>query len=92
MARSLSSQKALRRSITRAARNKARRSRIKTAVRQTLDAITARDPGAAEEAYRRTVRILDRNASHLTIHPNTAARRKSRLAKRINALKAAAKK
>jgi small subunit ribosomal protein S20 len=89
VARSISSQKALRRSKARAERNKARRSQIKTSIRKVNDAISARDPDAAEQAYRRAARILDRNATRLTVHPNTAARRKSRLAKRINALVAA---
>ncbi len=92
MARSLSSQKAMRRGKRRAARNLARRSRIKSTIRKVTDAITARDSETAEKVYREAARVLDRNASRLTLHPNTAARRKSRLAKRINAIKAAARK
>ena len=92
MARALSSQKALRRSVSRAIRNRAHRSQIKTVTRKTRDAITARDIDGAEKAFRQVVQILDRNAARRTIHPNTAARRKSRLAKRINALVAASKK
>ncbi len=90
MARSLSSQKALRRSQRRAERNQARRSRIKSAIRKVTDAVTARDADAAEKAYREAVRVLDRNARRRTIHPKTAARRKSRLARQVNVLKAAA--
>ena len=76
----------------RAERNQAARTRIKSAIRKVNDAVTARDASAAESAYRDAVKILDRNADHNTIHANTAARRKSLLAKRINALKAAGKK
>ncbi|MBN2561863.1 MAG: 30S ribosomal protein S20 [Phycisphaerae bacterium] len=90
MARSLSSQKALRRGRRRAERNKARRSQVKTAVRKVKDAVVARDADAAEKAYRDAARVLDRNVDRRTVHPNTAARRKSRLAKQINVVKAAA--
>ena len=92
MARSLSSQKRHRQDEVRAARNKSRRSQIKTKVRKVKDAIVARDVDAAEKAFREAACVLDQNAGRSTIHPNTAARRKSRLAKRINALKAGTRK
>lgn len=92
MARSLSSQKRLRQSRKRAERNKARRSEMKTSIRTVNDAIVGRDAEAAEKAYREAARVLDSNATHRIIHPNTAARRKSRLARHINALVAATRK
>ncbi|MCG8409584.1 MAG: 30S ribosomal protein S20 [Phycisphaerales bacterium] len=91
MARSLSSQKRLRQSKVRAERNKAHKSQVKTAVRKVRDAIQHRDVETAEKALREASKLLDRNGNRKTIHPNVAARRKSRLAKRINELKAAAK-
>lgn len=91
MARSLSSQKRLRQSATREARNRARKSRVKTAVRKVHDALHERDLPAAEKALSEAAKFLDRNACHKTIHPNAVARRKSRLAKRVNALKASSK-
>ncbi len=91
MARSLSSQKRLRQSKTRAARNKARKSQVKTATRKVSDAILQRDVDAAQKALKEAAKLLDRNGTRGTIHPNTAARRKSRLAKRLNAMKASAK-
>ncbi len=91
MARSLSSQKRLRQSVTRAARNKARKSQVKTATRKVNDAILERDVDAAQNALKEVTKLLDRNGNRKTIHPNAVARRKSRLAKRINAMKAAAK-
>lgn len=87
MARSLSSQKRQRQNVKRAARNTSRRTQIRTRIRKVRDALTAKDPAAAEQALREASKILDRNATRGTVHPNTAARRKSRLAKRINALK-----
>ncbi|MFQ5430746.1 MAG: 30S ribosomal protein S20 [Phycisphaerae bacterium] len=91
MARSLSSQKRLRQSVVRAARNKARKSQIKTAIRRVHDAVHGRDPAAAQKALSEASKLLDRNACRSTIHRNTAARRKSRLAKQVNALKSTAK-
>lgn len=87
MARSLSSQKRLRQSKVRAVRNRNRKSVIKSRVRKVQDAIKAKDAESAEKALREATQLLDRNANRNTIHPNAAARRKSRLAKRINALK-----
>ena len=92
MARSLSSQKRLRQNARRAARNQARKTSLKTTVRRVSEAISARDVNTAQAAYIQTVALLDRSANRGTIHPNTAARRKSRLAKRLNAIKTAAKK
>ncbi len=91
MARSISSQKRLRQNKTRAARNKARKSQVKTAVRKVDDAILQNDSDVAEKALKEAAKLLDRNGTRGTIHPNAAARRKSRLAKRINAIKASTK-
>ncbi len=91
MARSLSSLKRLRQNKTRAARNKSRKSQVKTAVRKVDDAIVQQDADAAEKALKEATKLLDRNGTRGTIHPNAVARRKSRLAKRINAIKASAK-
>ncbi len=91
MPRSISSQKRQRQNVRRAERNKVRRTTIKTRVRRVRDALVAKDVDGAEKALREATKILDRNATRRTVHPNTAARRKSRLAKQINALKAGAK-
>ncbi len=73
-------------------RNKARKTLIKTHARKVKDAIVARDGAAAEKAFREAGCVLDRSAARRTIHRNTAARRKSRLARKVNALKAQAPK
>jgi small subunit ribosomal protein S20 len=91
VARSLSSQKRYRQSVTRAARNKARKSQVKTATRKVNDAILQRDVDAAQKALKEAAKLLDRNGTRGTIHSNATARRKSRLAKRVNAMKASAK-
>jgi small subunit ribosomal protein S20 len=66
-------------------RNKAAKSEIKTRVKT---AITATAAGAenADEAIRTAVKRLDKAASKGIIHKNQAARRKSRLMKRLATL------
>ena len=89
MARSISSQKRMRQSVTRAERNKARKTVIKSKIRKVTDAITHKDATAANKALHEATVTLDRAAAKRTIHRNTAARRKSRLARRVNSLKSA---
>ena len=91
MARSLSSQKRLRQGLALAVKNKARKSQIKSAVRKVHDAVHKRDLEAAQKALSEASKLLDRNGCRYTIHPNAAARRKSRLAKQVNALQTASK-
>ncbi len=88
MARSLSSQKRQRQNAKRADINTSRRTTIRTRIRKVRDALTAKDAAAAEKALREAIKILDRSADRGTLHANTAARRKSRLTKSLNALKA----
>ena len=66
----------------RAARNKAVKSELKTRVK---NARTAAGTDQADEAIRLAVKRLDVAASKGVIHPNQAARRKSRLMKQLNA-------
>jgi small subunit ribosomal protein S20 len=65
------------------ARNKAVRSELKTRVRA---AVTAAEGGAedADERARLAIKRLDMAAAKGIIHKNQAARRKSRLMKRLN--------
>jgi small subunit ribosomal protein S20 len=69
-------------------RNKAVRSELKTRIKT---AVTTAESGAesSEEALRLAVKKLDKAAAKGIIHKNQAARRKSRLMKRINAISAA---
>lgn len=64
-------------------RNLDTRSKIKTFVKKTK---AAQDAGAAESTtlLNETVSIVDKAAKRGIIHPNAAARRKSRLMKRAN--------
>lgn len=91
MPRSLSSQKRLRQNRTRAARNQARKTTLKSHISKVRDALASRDVNAAMTALHNATRLLDRAANKKTIHRNTAARRKSRLTRRLNSLKTAKK-
>ena len=64
-------------------RNKIVRSRTRTAIRTAHEAET---PDEARQAAQAAVSALDRAAQKGVIHRNNAARRKSRLMKRLNAL------
>ena len=68
-------------------RNKAVKSSLKTAIRKTREAIEAGDVAAAEAAQREAARKLDKAVSKGVIHKNTAANKKSALAKKVAALK-----
>jgi small subunit ribosomal protein S20 len=87
VARSLSSQKRMRQNVKRAARNRTDKTIIKNELRKVHDALGGKDAKVAEATFRKTVAILDRSANKKVLHPNTAARRKSRLARRLNAMK-----
>jgi small subunit ribosomal protein S20 len=69
-------------------RNKAVRSELKTRIKT---AVVTAESGTenSEEALRLAVKKLDKAAAKGIIHKNQAARRKSRLMKRINAISAA---
>ncbi len=88
MAHSLSAKKRNRQNSKRRTINRARKSQVKTQVKRLETALTQGDVEAASTEYRLVAQKLDKVASTSTMHKNTAARRKSRLAKRLNALKA----
>lgn len=89
MANSKSAKKRIRVAERRAARNKPFRTEARTFVKKAEVAIAAGDPAAAQAATLEAVSVLDRVASKGVIHPNNAARRKSRLMAKYNALAAA---
>jgi small subunit ribosomal protein S20 len=90
VAHSLSAKKRVRQNEKRRAINRARKSSIKTQIKNFEKALASGDLKAATEQFRLTVKRLDKIASTTTLHKKTAARKKSRLAKRLNALKAKA--
>ena len=86
MANTLSAKKAARKIERRAAVNRSRRSQMRTYVRKVEEAIAAGDHGAATAAFRVAEPLVMRAAQKGIVHPNTAARKVSRLSRRINAL------
>jgi len=66
--------------------NIARRSRIRTFVRKVEEAIASGDKAAATEALRAAQPQIARGVTKGVLHRNTAARKVSRLAKRVKAL------
>ena len=86
MAHSLSAQKRVRQTEKRAARNKARKAMIKDDTKAFNAALAAGNASDAKKALNTLVSTLDRLKTKPTIHKNTAARRRSRLTKRLNAL------
>lgn len=69
----------MRKSRARAVRNRAQRSALRTAVKK------ASAPTASAEDQATAVTLLDRAARKGLVHPNNAARKKSRLAKQAAA-------
>jgi small subunit ribosomal protein S20 len=64
-------------------RNRAARSRLRTAIKQVQQATDATE---AQAAFKRVQVILDRAATSRLIHPNAVARMKSRLVRRVNGM------
>ena len=90
--RTASAKKQARSGARRAARNRGARSEVKTLIVKARRSL-ADTQGEAEERRLTTVdavRALDRAAAKRVLHPNNAARRKSRLARQLAKLGAAA--
>jgi len=82
--KSKSAQKAARAAERRQLRNKSIRSAAKTRVTQAEKLILSNEPESAQQAVGTAIRVLDKAAQKGTIHPNTTARRKSRLMRKLN--------
>lgn len=88
MAHSLSAKKRVRQNAKRRVMNRAKRSQVKTLVKRFETTVGEGDAKAAAEQFHVIAKKLDKVANTSTMHKKTAARKKSRLAKRLNALKA----
>lgn len=86
MANSPQSKKRARQNARRADVNKARRSRIRTFLRQVEEAIASGDKEAATNALRAAQPEMMRGVTKGILHKNTAARKMSRLSSRVKAL------
>jgi len=90
MPHSLSAAKRVRQSAKRRLRNRSAKSAVKTQVKKLLTAIEAGDVAAAAAQQQAAASVLDKAVTRGILHKRTAARRKSRLAAKLNKLKAAA--
>lgn len=90
MAHSLSAKKRVRQNLKRRAINRARKAKIRAEVKAFTAAVTSGDIAKAEMELRKSTKVLAQVAAKGTIHKRTAARKRSRMARRLNAAKAAA--
>ncbi len=89
MAHSLSAKKRIRQNAKRHGRNKWRKEQVKVVVKAVEQAIHDGKKDDAAGKLSAMYKTLDKVAAKGTIHKNTVARKKSRLAKRINKIAAA---
>lgn len=86
MAHSLNAKKRNRQSKKLREVNRARKQTLKTATKRFMGAIEQKSTTEAQGLLKALQAKLDKTAQKGTIHPNKAARRKSRIQKRLNAM------
>ncbi|MBN1297625.1 30S ribosomal protein S20 [bacterium] len=86
MAHHQSAEKRIRQNKVLNMRNKARRTRVRNAVKAVRAALENKDLAAAQTAFQSMVPIVDKMATLGILHQNEAARTKSRLNKQIRLL------
>ena len=86
MANTASAKKMVRKIARRTDTNKARRSRMRTFIRRVEEAIASGDKEAANAALTAAQPEIVRAAQKGVLHSNTAARKVSRLSRRVAAL------
>ena len=70
----------------RRAKNAAEKSRVRTASRRVLDAVEAGNVDEAKSLLTAACKTIDMAAANHVFHKNCAARKKSRLARKVDAL------
>jgi small subunit ribosomal protein S20 len=85
MANTKSAEKRHRQNVKLRERNRAQRSRLRTAIKSLRSAVASGDAAKANELLPVTLGIIDKIAQKKVIHANTASRYKSRLTKRVTA-------
>jgi small subunit ribosomal protein S20 len=86
MANIKSARKRARQAVQRRSHNLSLRTAARTAIKNVQKAIQAGDKKAAAAALVRSQAVIDRVAAKGVLHPNAAARHKSRLAHAIKAM------
>ena len=77
----------MRQNVKRRKRNYTTRSEVKTKTTKVLDLVKAKDQANAEVTLKEAYKTIDTAAKKNIIHKNTAARKKSLLARNVNTLK-----
>ncbi|MGA2871142.1 MAG: 30S ribosomal protein S20 [Verrucomicrobiota bacterium] len=86
MANTPSAKKATRKIARRTAINRSRRSKMRTYIRKVEEAVAAGDSNAALSALHAAEPVVMRAAQNGIVHKNAAARKVSRLTKRVRAM------
>ena len=87
MANTKSAEKRNRQNVQQRERNRGHRSRLRTAIKRLRTALASGDAAQAQAALPATLSVIDKIAQKKIIHRNAAARYKSRLVRRVAALK-----
>ena len=81
-----SSVKSMKKDAKRHARNILDKTNIKKAQKKVLEAISNNNADEAKTLLSAAAKVIDKAAANNTIHRNAAARKKSKLAKKVNAI------
>lgn len=81
-----SSERSVKTDASRRAQNFAVKSSVKTATRKVADSVTAGKAEDAKALLTKASSVIDKAVVKGVIHKNAAARKKSRMAKKINAM------
>jgi small subunit ribosomal protein S20 len=82
----LPAKKSFRQSVKRNQRNRSARTETRTIIGRALRAVDSGDAADAQAAVRLATSVMDRAVGKGILHKNNAARRKSRMAARLNNL------
>jgi small subunit ribosomal protein S20 len=91
VANTASAKQRIRNSARKAQHNRLHRSRSRTAVKKVRASLAGKDIPTAREEIVVAISYLDKAAGKGVIHPNSAARKKSRLVKALNKAEAGKK-
>lgn len=86
MANHKSAEKRARQDVKRREYNKSIKSRVKTSVKSVLASVNDKNGEAAQARLADTIKVIDKAAAKNVFHKNAAARKVSRLTKKVNAL------
>lgn len=85
MPNSPSAYKRMRQNVKRRKQNRVTKKVVKTLMKRTLASVASHDLDKAAVDVREAMSKIDKAGTRRILHPNTAARRKSKLARAINA-------